>query len=369
VRIDFDHNATTRLAAEVRAAMLPALGELYGNPSSPHQAGRLARQAVETARKAVAAWIGGSPFGVVFTSGGTEADWLAVVGGARGAAARGAPRRVVVSPIEHPAVLSAAASLDGFEVVRLRVDAEGRLDLGSLDEALAGGAALVSVALANHELGTIADLAEISRRARAAGALVHTDAVQAAGKWPLSVDHVDLLSLSAHKINGPKGVGALWVRDGVELAAATGGHQERGRRGGTENLAGIVGMGVAVGLARDPDRVRNLRDRLEAGLVEAGARVHGAAGPRVGNTTNVAFAGVPGELLAMALDLEGVSVATGAACTSGSVAVSPVLEALGVPEPRGGVRFSLGEDNTDEEVEWLLARMPALVERIRASRE
>jgi len=366
VRIDFDHNATTRLAPEVRAAMLPCLDELYGNPSSPHAPGRRAREAVEQARKAVAAWIGGSAFGVVFTSGGTEADWLAVAGAARARADR---RRVIVSPLEHPAVLSAAGAQG--EVIRLGVDGEGRVDLGSLDEALAGGAALVSVALANHELGVIAPIAEIARRAHAAGAWVHTDAVQAAGKLAIAVDElgVDLLSLSAHKLGGPKGVGALWVREGIELALPTGGHQERGRRGGTENLAGIVGLGAAVRLPRDPERVRRLRDRLEAGLVAAGARLHGAAAPRVGNTTNAAFPGVPGELLAMALDLEGVSVATGAACTSGNVDVSPVLLALGMGEPRAreGVRFSLGEDNTDDEVERVLAILPRLVERIRLS--
>jgi cysteine desulfurase len=358
-RIDLDHNATTALAPAVRAAMVEAMA-IAGNPSSQHAAGREARDVVERARKTIAGWLGGSPFGLVFTSGGTESDGLAVRGGARAAVAKGARPRVVVSAIEHPAVLGAADAL-GYEVVRLPVDGEGRLvDLSPIDE----GAALVSVALANHELGVIADVAEVARRARAAGALVHCDAVQAAGKIPVRVDElgVDLLTVSAHKLNGPKGIGALWVRAGVDLEAGYGGHQERGRRAGTENVVGIAGFAAAVGLPRDPVRVRRLRDRLEGGL--HGARVHGAGAPRVGNTCNAAWDGVSGELLAMALDLEGVCVSTGAACTSGTVKASPVLAAIG---SRDGVRMSLGEDNLDADIDVVLEILARIVPRVRAA--
>jgi cysteine desulfurase len=372
-RIDLDHNATTPLDARVRTAMVRALEDLDGNPSSIHAAGRRARDAVERARAEVAAVLGAAPAEIVFTSGGTEADVLAVVGGARG---RG-PRRVVTSPLEHPAVLGAAALLDGYEVAHVPVDGSGRIDPRDLADTLRDGAALVSLALANHELGNVYDVAALGRIARAAGAVVHCDAVQALGKMPVDVGAlgVDLLAVSAHKIHGPKGVGALWVRRGVELAPLGHGHQERGLRPGTENVPGIVGFGAAAALCRAEaaatwSAIAALRDRLEQALLAIpGARRHGDASARVGNTANVAFAGVPGDVLVAALDLEGVAASTGAACTSGRVDASPVVMALGEPRARAAeaVRFSLGRGTTAAAIDEVAALVPALVGRIRAN--
>jgi cysteine desulfurase len=380
VRIDLDHNATTRLDPRVREAMLPALMELYGNPSSIHEEGRRSRDLVERARADVARLVGGAPSEITFTSGGTESDVLGVVGAARAARAAGRPARLVTSRLEHPAVLGAAAALagEGFEVVWVDVDARGRIAPAAVAAAVGEGAALVSLALANHELGNVYDVAGFVR-AIAGRALVHCDAVQAAGKLALDVRAlgVDLLTISAHKLHGPKGAGALWVRRGVELAPGVGGHQERGWRAGTENVPGIVGFGAAARLALDEGlapsvtaRVAALRDRLEAAAVAAGARVHGDVERRVGNTTNVAFAGVAGDLLVQALDLEGVAASTGAACTSGTVEPSPVIRALGVArrEAAEAVRLSLGRDSRDEEIARVSALLPALVARIRAAR-
>jgi cysteine desulfurase len=373
-RIDLDANATTPLHPAVRAVMAAALGE-HGNPSSLHEAGRRARDRVERARAEVAALVGGGD--VVFTSGGTEADALGVVGGARAAVATGRPRRVVTSPLEHPAVKGAAAALarEGFEIAVVPCDAAGRIDPAAVADALAPGAALASFALANHELGNLYDVAAFAAAARAAGVLVHCDAVQAAGKVALDAGAlgVDLLSLSAHKIQGPKGIGALWVRRGVDVAPIVGGHQERGRRAGTENLLGIIGFGEAARVSRETSpvswaRVAALRDRLEEGaLAIPGSRLHGHRAVRIGNTLNLGFAGAPGDIVMSALDLEGIACATGAACSSGSVEPSPVLLALGLPraEAAEGVRFSLGGWTTAEEIDLTLAVLPALIERIR----
>jgi cysteine desulfurase len=378
-RIDFDHNATTRLDPRVATAMRVALDDAHGNPSSVHADGRRARDLVERARGEVARLLGGASTGVVFTSGGTEADVLGVVGGARAARAAGRPARVVSSPLEHPAVQGALATLaaEGFEIVRVPVDASGRIDPADVTRALAPGAALASFALANHELGNVYDVAAFAAAAKAAGALVHVDAVQAAGKWPVDVGALgaDLVAISAHKLYGPKGVGALWVRPGVALVPLFGGgHQEKGLRPGTENVLGVIGLGEAARLAREEapgaaDDVAARRDRLEAGARALGARVNGDPAARVGNTSNLAWDGVSGEVLVIALDLEGVSASTGAACTSGSVEPSPVLLALGQPRAQAacGVRLSLGRDNRDDEVERVLALLPGLVARIRAA--
>jgi cysteine desulfurase len=348
-RIYFDHNATTPVTTAARAAMLSILDGEFGNPSSIHSEGRRARQAVEAARDEVARLVGGLPEEIVFTSGGTEADHLAL---------RFLGPDTVTSPLEHPAVLGAAG--DG----RVRVDAEGTIDPASIPDGRP-----LSVQLANHELGNLFPVADFKR-----AALFHCDAVQAAGKVAIDVRAlgVDLLSISAHKIGGPKGVGALWVRRGLELPPIfRGGHQERERRPGTENVAGIVGFGAAAKEARTlprADFVKQLRDRLEAGTLALGARRNGAAA-RVGNTTNLAWEGVPGDLLVAALDLEGVAVSTGAACTSGSVQPSPVLRALGQSPARAkeGVRFSLGPTNTVEEVDRVLGLLPLLIARIRSA--
>jgi cysteine desulfurase len=382
-RIYLDHNATTPPHPSVGAAMAAALDEGWGNPSSVHGPGRAARQLVERARAQVAALVGARPEEIVFTSGGTEGDHLAIRGAARAARAAGGRRTVVSSPLEHPAVRGSLAALadDGFRVAYAPVDGDGRIDPAGLAETLArlgGDVALCTLALANHELGNLYPVAELAALAHAAGALFHTDAVQAAGRVPVDVGAlgVDLLTLSAHKIRGPKGVGALWQRRGVELAPLLpGGHQERERRPGTENVPGIVGFGVACDLARRElgdaaPRIARLRDRLERGaLALDGARRFGDAAARVPGTSNIGFAGVEGELMMMGLDLEGVAVSTGAACTSGSIEPSPVILALGQPRDVAAqaVRFSLGADNTVEEVDEVLRLLPGIVARARGA--
>jgi cysteine desulfurase len=375
--VNFDHNATTPVAPEVREAMSEAL-LLGGNPSSVHSLGRRAREAVEAARHWVARLVGADPEGVVFTSGGTESDLLGVVGAARMRRSKEPTRRVVVtSRMEHPAVLGAAATLEaeGFEVRWARPSSSGVVEVEEVAQLLDETVALVSLQLVNHELGTVQPIEELARRAKRAGSLVHSDAVQAAGKLPLAQERlaVDLLSVSAHKLYGPSGVGALIVERGLTVSPLVGGgRQERGRRPGTENLAGIVGFGCAARLAierleQDRVSVEALTARLEAGLLGMGARLLGAGAPRVGNTVCAAFPGCPGELVVESLDLEGFAVSQGAACSSGVRAPSSVLLALGLTraEAAEGVRLSLGRGNSLDEVERLLALLPALVSRIR----
>jgi cysteine desulfurase len=374
-RIYFDHNATTPLCPAARSAMQLLIedGATFGNPSSIHAEGRAARELVERARRQVAASMGAAADDLVFTSGGTESDCLGIIGLARLARERGASPRVVTSGLEHPAVLGAVDELAqrGFAVQRVEVSGDGTISAEAVAAACAGGAALVTLQLANHELGTLQDVGMLAEVARSVGALVHCDAVQALGKVELRVDAlgVDALAVSAHKIGGPKGVGALWLaRAHHELGAIiSAGHQERGRRPGTENLVGVVGFGAAAEAA--PTRVEDLTAALEAGLARIdGARIHGADARRVGNTTSVSFDGVAGEVVVCSLDLEGVAVSTGAACTSGSVAPSPVLLAigLGAGPAAGAVRFSLGATNTLAEVKVVLELLPGIVARARA---
>lgn len=372
VRVYLDHNATAPLHPEVRDAMVRALAAGAGNPSSIHAEGRAGRDLVEAARREVAALVGGRPEEIVFTSGGTEADALAVIGLARAAVAAGRPAVVAAAAVEHPAVGGAVAELvdRGFEARALPVDREGRVQAVELD------AAVVAIALANHELGTVHDVAAIATAARARGARVVCDAVQAAGKLALDVRAlgVDALAISAHKLGGPAGVGALWVRDGVDVPPLVGaGHHERGRRPGTENVLGIVGFGVAAarartdGLAAQP-RIAALRDRLERALLAIpGARVHGAGAPRVATTTNVAFEGAPGDAVVQALDLEGIAASTGAACTSGRIEPSRVLLALGLSPDRAAeaVRFSLGPSTTEADIDHVIDLVPGLIDRVR----
>lgn len=370
-RAYFDHNATTPLLPAARAAMLAFLDE-HGNPSSLHAEGRRARDAVERARDQVAALVGATREELVFTSGGTEANNWAVTALAE-AARRADPRRqrVYLSAIEHPCVDGPCAALEarGFAVERIGVDGEGRVDLTQLEARLGERsdvlAALVTVQLANHEIGTIQPVAKIAALARSHGAFAHSDAVQAAGKLPVDVRAlgVHTLTLSAHKLGGPKGAGALVVTRGLDLASAQrGGHQERERRPGTENALGIVGFGAAAA-AVEP-LTAALRDRFEAGARSLAARVHGGEAERVANTSNVAFAGVEGDLLMEALDIDGFAVSTGAACSSGTRAPSPVIRAIG-GDVRAAVRFSFGRGNTTAEVDSVLARLPALLQRIR----
>ncbi len=358
--------------------MRPWLLGLAGNPSSVHGPGRAARAAVERAREEVAGLLNGDPSGVVFTSGGTEADNLAVRGGARAARDADPGRlKVLFTAAEHAAVREAALALstEGFEPSEIPVDSRG-VPRGDMPGD--GGTALVSAILANNETGAIFDrLAAFAARARGAGALVHTDAVQAAGKIPVDVRAlgVDLLSLSAHKFGGPKGAGALWVRPGVRIRAlAAGGGQERGRRGGTENVAAIAGLGEAARLARarlagEGVRLAALRDRLEAGLLGAvpGLRINAAEGARVPAAASLVFPGAEAETLVAALDLEGIAVSAGSACHAGTTAPSRVLLALGLSpaDAKATLRISFGHETAEGDVERLLEAVPRLVARAR----
>ena len=360
--IYLDANATTPLSREVMAEMMPALSEHFANPSSVHKPGQDARALVDAARERCARALGCAPGEIIFTSGGTESDALAILGGK--------PRKAVTTAVEHPAVLGACAQAP--ECVRVPVSGAGELDLEALGRALPG-ATLCSVMAANNETGVVFPLREVAALCRDAGVLLHVDAVQAAGKLALDFPW-DLLSISAHKIEGPKGAGLLAVRRGVKVAAVqTGGHQEKGRRGGTENVAGIVGMGVALlravgGQPEQEPRLRALRDLLEdAARAIPGARVAGAGVSRVCNTLNVAFPGCDGETLLAALDLEGISVSTGSACSSGSLEPSPVLLAMGYPAAlaAGALRFSLWSGNTAAEIDRVCKILPFIVARAR----
>ena len=367
-RIYLDFNATAPLGDHVRAAMTAAMAD-PGNPSSVHMEGRRARDHIERARNQVARLVGRPREQVVFTSGGTEGNALGVLGLAAVAERRGLPRVVAAAAIDHPSLRGAVAALAarGWQLREIDITDDGALQVGSLD-----GVGLVAIAAVNHELGAIAHPAVVAA-ARAAGALVHVDAVQAAGKLPLAGLDADALVVSAHKLAGPQGTGALAIAldDGLPLVEA--GHQERGRRPGTENTLGIVGFGAAAEAA-DPaawPAVRALGDRLEAGLrALSGVRIHGAGAPRVGGTVNAGFAGARGESIVIALDLAGIAVSTGAACTSGSIQPSPVLLGLGLSPDQASeaVRFSLGRTTTAADIDAVLARLPAIVERARAHR-
>jgi cysteine desulfurase len=382
-RIYLDHNATTPLDPRVLDAMVAVLREAYGNPSSLHWFGQRARAAVEEARGPVAALIGASAAEIVFTASGTEADNMALRGVA--SRAQGPRRKIVVTAIEHHAILNTARALreEGVPVETVGVDEAGRVDMADLRAKVDDRTALVSLMLANNETGVVQPVADAALIAHERGALVHCDAVQAAGKVEVDVRSlgVDLLTLSAHKIYGPKGVGVLYVRRGTALAAfVRGGAQERNRRAGTENVAGIVGLGVAAALARehherlDPGtglsaRLRALRDGFETRLLAIpGARGNGLE-PRVPNTTNVSFEGTEAEGLVMALDLMGVAVSTGAACAAGAIEPSHVLRAMGLPPERvqASLRFSLGRATTEAELTRAVEAVRAAVERQRRS--
>jgi cysteine desulfurase len=376
-RIYLDNNATTRLHPEVLEEMLPYLREHYGNPSSIHWFGQEARRGMDRARERVADFIGASADEIVFTSGGTEADNEALLGIADSAGKPGS--RIVTTAVEHQAVLNSCRYLEkkGFVVTYLPVDSRGRIDPGVLADSIDDDVILVSVMLANNEVGTIQPVREAAAIARSKGILFHTDAVQAAGRIPLDVRElgVDLLSLSAHKFHGPKGCGALFVRSGVAGPVLIhGGHHERRRRAGTENVAAIVGFGQACRLAgmrlgEANSVIGSLRDRLEEGIVErvAGVKVNRCVEHRLPNTSNMSFEGVDGQLLAMNLDLVGIAVSTGSACQSDTREPSYVLSAMGCStgQATGCLRFSLSADNTAEEIESVVAALPELVEGLR----
>ena len=355
-----------------------AVRDDFGNASSVHGWGQRAKARLDGARAAVAALVGGDPTEVIFTGSGTEADVLAVRGAAEALEPSGR-RHLVVSTIEHEAVLQTARALArrGWEVSWLGVDRSGVVAPDALAALITDRTALVSVMLANNEVGTIQPIAELAAAAHARGALFHTDAVQAAGKLPIDAAAlgVDLLAISGHKFSGPKGTGALWVRRGTRLIAQmTGGRQERNRRAGTENVPGLIGLGVAAARARtrlaDIDRVAALRDTLERDLLAAvpGTHVNGRRDARVANTSNIGFEGIEAESLVIAFDLEGIAVSTGSACSSGTLEPSHVLKAMGLDphDTQNAIRFSLGFSTTAEDVARVVALAPGLVERLRA---
>ena len=374
--IYFDNNATTRLAPEALEAMQPYLTELYGNPSSIHGFGSQVSRKIQEAREQVAALLGAAdPIEIAFTSCGTEGDNAAIRGILESQPEK---RHIVTTQVEHPAVLSLCQHLEkkGYRVTWLRVDADGMLDPDELKDSLGEDTALVSIMYANNETGVIFPIDPIGEIVKARGIPFHVDAVQIAGKIPLNLRQspVDLLTISAHKFHGPKGVGALYVRRGIAFRPfMIGGHQERGRRGGTENVAGIVGMGAAAELAlrnmpEDEPRVHGLRDRLEQSLLEScpDSRVNGHREQRLPNTLNMSFKFLEGEAILVLLDQNGICASTGSACTAGSSEPSHVLRAMGVPPDwiQGAVRFSLSRYTAETEVEFVSQKLPSIVQRL-----
>ncbi len=379
MRSYFDYNATTPVHPEVVQAVARALAETFGNASSVHGFGQQAKAALDDARASVAELIGADAAEIVFTAGGTESDNFALRGAAEAQEAR-KRRRIVTAAIEHEAVLNTCRHLGrrGYECTILPVTTQGVVTPEALSTVMADDVAVVSVMHANNEIGTVQPIEELAKIAHAQGALFHTDAVQSAGKISLDVRSlgVDLLSLSGHKFYGPKGSGALWIRRGVRLAPIlTGGRHERNRRAGTENVPGLIGLGVAARLAKSAmahEGIRRsaMRDRLEQLVLERVPRttVNGAGAPRVPNTTNISFDGVEAESLLIALDLEGIAVSTGSACSSGTLEPSHVLKAMNLPAGRAqnAIRFSLGSGNTDEEIDRLVDVLPPIVEKLRS---
>ncbi|MFO7957395.1 MAG: cysteine desulfurase NifS [Candidatus Brocadiia bacterium] len=372
-----DHSATTPVRPEVVEAMLPYFEEKYGNASSVHHKGREAREAVEDARRTVAAHLGAAPDEIVFTSGGTESDNHAIRGVAAAAGERG--RHIITSAIEHHAVLNTCKDLEkeGFEVTTLPVDDRGLVDPRDLDDAMRPDTILVTVMMANNEVGTIEPIRELAEVASEHDVPIHTDAVQAVGKIPVDVEElgVDLLSLSGHKFYGPKGVGVLYIRSGTRIRPVqVGGHHEKGRCAGTENVPGIVGLARALELAcaemeGEGQRLRRLRDHLQEGLAGSleDARLNGHPERRLPHILNITFAYVEGESMLLSLDAAGICVSTGSACTSGTLEPSHVLTAMGVPAEmaHGSLRFSLGRVNDEKDVEYVLEKLPPIVRRLR----
>jgi len=377
VRIYLDYNATAPPLPEVVAAVARAMSETTGNASSVHSFGQQAKAELDAARMAVAGLLGAEGSEVIFTAGGTESDNLAIRGAAEALEPAGR-RHLITSTIEHEAVLNTFRALArrGWDTTLLPVGSSGVVDPDDLSAAMRPDTALVSIMHANNEIGTVQPVAELAAIARAQGALFHTDAVQSTGKIPVNARDlgVDLLSIAGHKFGGPKGTGALWVRRGVRLLPyLTGGRQERGRRAGTENVPALVGLGhaariVAGKLAAAGD-LATLRDTLEAGILAnvPGTVVNGDPARRVPNTTNISFEAIEAESLLIALDLEGVAISTGSACSSGSLEPSHVLKAMGLPNARArnSLRFSLGPTTTSDEIDFIVGVLPRLVGRLR----
>ena len=374
--IYFDNNATTGVAPEVFEAMTPFLTKLYGNPSSIHHFGGQVMAHVETARERLAALLGAAPTEVIFTSCGTESDNAAIR-----SAMLTCPQRdkLVISKVEHPAVLNLAKDLErrGYRVSTIPVDGKGRLDMERAKVLIDNQTAVVSVMWANNETGNIYPIHELAELAHRNGALFHTDAVQAVGKVPMNLaeSQIDFLSLSGHKLHAPKGVGALYVRRGVRFRPfVIGGHQESGRRAGTENVASVVGLGMAAELAknnigRENREVCAMRDKLEQGILNSipSVRVNGDVEHRLPNTANISFEYIEGESILMLLDMFGICASSGSACTTGSLEPSHVLRAMGIPytAAHGAIRFSLSRYNTMDEVDFVLEKLPPVIARLR----
>jgi len=374
--IYFDNNATTKVDPEVFEAMKPFITELYGNPSSIHTFGGQVAAHIENARFSVADLLGANPTEIIFTSCGTESDNAAIHSSLFTCPKR---KKIVISKVEHPAVLNVGKELlrRGHKVSEVPVDTKGRIDLERLHELVDDETALVSVMWANNETGNIYPVEEIAKIAHQKGALFHTDAVQSVGKIPIdmSKSSIDMLSLSGHKLHAPKGVGALFVKRGVRFRPfMLGGHQEKGRRGGTENVAGIVALGKACELAGknmeiENSTVKKLRDRLEKNLVQkiSKCRINGDTENRLPNTANISFEFIEGEAILLLMNQLGVCASSGSACTTGSLEPSHVLRAMGVPytAAHGSIRFSLSRFNNDAEVDFILDRLPPIIERLR----
>ena len=374
--IYLDNNATTRTAPEAVQAMLPYFSEYYGNASSIHKFGGRLAKVVEEGRAKVAAFLGADPSEIIFTSCGTEGDNAAILSALDVCPKR---RKIVISTVEHPAILNLGKDLErrGYTVVKIPVDNLGRLDMERARETIDENTAVVSVMWANNETGNLYPVEELAELAHRAGALFHTDAVQAAGKVPFKLRdmEIDMLSVSGHKFHAPKGIGALYVRRGVRFRPfVVGGHQERGRRAGTENVPYIVGMGVAAELAlasfdKENTFVRKLRDDLQARLTAAipNVRVNGDQEHRLPNTTNLSFEYIEGESILMHMDIYGICASSGSACTTGSLEPSHVMRAMGVPytAAHGAIRFSFSRYNTQEDVDAVVDVMPGIISKIR----
>lgn len=376
-QIYLDHSATTPVHSEVLEAMLPYFGDLFGNPSSIHSFGQDAKKAVDEARDKVASLINADPSEIVFTSGGTEADNLAVMGVAY--AREGKKNHIITTCIEHHAVLNTCGYLEkkGFEVTYLPVNRYGLVNPHDVKRAITTETAIISIMHANNEIGTVEPIEEIGRIASENGISFHTDAVQTVGKIPVNVSalNVDLLSLSGHKIYGPKGIGALYIRKGTRITPILyGGHHEKDLRAGTENVPGIVGLGKACEIASrdlmsEMDHLRNLRDRLENGIMDKidRIRLNGHPSQRLPHILNVSFENIEGEPLILNLDMKGIAVSAGSACTSDAMESSHVLKALGIPPDiaLGSVRLSLGKENTEEEIDYVINALVEIVEHLR----
>lgn len=375
--IYFDNNATTKVSEEVLSEMQPYFCELYGNPSSMHTFGGKVSEKIEKGRQLLADLIGCQPSEIVFTGCGTESDNMAIKGVLSAYPER---RKIITSRVEHPAVLQVCRELEnqGYQVAEIGVDKQGRLDTGEFKEELDDNTAIVTIMYANNETGVIFPIGEIAKLTREAGVIFHTDAIQAAGKVNLNMreSKVDLLSLSGHKLHAPKGIGALYIRKGTRLRPyLVGGHQEGGRRAGTENAAGIIALGKAAELAKanmedENTRVKELRDKLEEGIATScpDCWVNGDKEHRLPNTTNISFEYIEGEAILLKLDKFGICASSGSACTSGSLEPSHVLRAMGIPftAAHGSIRFSLSRYNTEKEVDFTLSKIPGIVQELRA---